>query len=306
MIRRVVAGALGLALAVCTSIQADAQPDAADQIAQIASEATPVPPTLLASRAGLAIVGADSLAQALPANAPALLPLLSRRDDSPTLSLPAALSDEAVADDGSAVRTTPGGEFAALIESGDSTRLQLLLPDATAVTLLAHGQSQPASIGRAIVMKAADGSVSGGLAPPSARDSQGATVQARYEVDGERIRVTVEPGEKTVFPVAVEIMLGGDMVEDFTWESDTRVLVTPAQWVRALAPGDPIGAPQLAAAVFAELRELQAAEQRDLLGSSAENQLACHMVGARDKDTWNLETDRPDKGFVRFLTSSCN
>ena len=48
-------------------------------------------------------------------------------------------------------------------------------------------------------------------------------------------------------------------------------------------------------------------DREDLLSTpSAMNQLACHLVGAPEKESWNLETDRPDKGLVGFMVDKCN
>jgi hypothetical protein len=37
-----------------------------------------------------------------------------------------------------------------------------------------------------------------------------------------------------------------------------------------------------------------------------ETQLQCHLLGARDKATWNLEPWRPDLSLVQYALARCN
>lgn len=131
---------------------------------------------------------------------------------------------------------------------------------------------------------------------PHATDAQGQPVEAAF-VAGER-GPQLRLGEAAA---DVEFLVGERLLGSAEWESQTRILITPTELGRELAPGDPGAAAAWAPAVLGQLE----ADPR-LEGSSVVNQLACHMIGARDKPTWNLETDREDKGLLGFMASRCN
>ena len=118
---------------------------------------------------------------------------------------------------------------------------------------------------------------------------------------GEGFAVTPPEGA-----TGLTLLAGTALVVDSRWESSTRVLVFPTLLARSLATADPIAAAALAPDVMAEVVAAHP-DRGDLLSTpSAMNQLACHLVGAPDKESWNLETDRPDKGLVGFMVDRCN
>jgi hypothetical protein len=103
---------------------------------------------------------------------------------------------------------------------------------------------------------------------------------------------------------------------DATWavrgdEGGRSLQVTPAPWVRAaarLALSDISNVENTQAALaavdqlWAELKEKEPGA--DSLGMY--NQLACHLLGAPDKDTWNLEPWRPEVDFIATVAAQCN
>jgi hypothetical protein len=78
-------------------------------------------------------------------------------------------------------------------------------------------------------------------------------------------------------------------------EGGRSLHVTPEPWVR----DDGMLAFDVTAA---ELEALYPAAGT----ASMRNQLLCHMIGARDKATWNLEPWRPDVGLQAVLEARCN
>ncbi len=139
------------------------------------------------------------------------------------------------------------------------------------------------------------------LTRPVVVDAAGAEAVAPFVSDGMDAAVEVPEGA-----VSVTFLAGSVLVGDTEWESATRILVTPTQLARGLAPGDPIAAAALAPAMMNQVIAREPGHRAALEVPSPINQLACHMVGAPTKETWNLETDREDKGLTGFIASRCN
>ncbi|MBD7919895.1 MULTISPECIES: DUF2599 domain-containing protein [Cellulomonas] len=160
----------------------------------------------------------------------------------------------------------------------------------------------------AIVVLTAAGALVGGVAPPWAYDATGAPVPTRFEIEGTSFTQVVEHlASETTYPVVADPFLGVAMVSSYRWETSTRILVTPTAWARAVYPGNVAGAPIAGNPGFDELRAKQTSSTyRNRLGSSARNQYICHVAGAPFKSTWNLETNRADKGYLGFIASGCN
>lgn len=160
----------------------------------------------------------------------------------------------------------------------------------------------------AIVVLTATGQLVGGVAPPWAFDAAGVPVPTHFEVAGTSFTQVVEHRVSgTTYPVVADPFLGVAMVSSYRWESSTRILVTPTAWARAVYPGNIAGAPLAGNPGFDELRAKQTSTTyRNRLGSSARNQYICHVAAAPLKATWNLETNRADKGYLGFIASACN
>lgn len=132
----------------------------------------------------------------------------------------------------------------------------------------------------------------------------GADAQKRplsFTGEGPDYRLEVPDGGATV-----TLYAGTKLVEGAEWESEERVFVYPTKLGRSLAPGDPLSAAALAPELMREVIALHPSRAAQLNSPSSLNQLACHMVGAPDKASWNLETDRPDKGLIGFMRDRCN
>jgi len=103
---------------------------------------------------------------------------------------------------------------------------------------------------------------------------------------------TAAPSPGVTVWLAEEALLGLSWGER---EGGRSLAVVPNDWTRA--GGEAALALAWAQIVAAE-PEVDAATMRD--------QLACHMLGAPDKETWNLEPWRPDVGLLEVLAARCN
>lgn len=139
------------------------------------------------------------------------------------------------------------------------------------------------------------------LTRPTALGDDGRITVAPFVVDGAGATMPSASGAESV-----TFLAGTRLVASSRWESESRILITPTRLARDLAPGDILAAEALAPEVMAQVIAQQGPRAADLGTATAENQLACHMIGARNKETWNLELDRTDKGLAGFIGSRCN
>jgi len=85
---------------------------------------------------------------------------------------------------------------------------------------------------------------------------------------------------------------------DLSWgdrEGGRSLAVTPADWARA-------GGLAADTLVWAQL----SAAEPDARTATMHAQLSCHQLGARDKDTWNLEPWRPHVDAFELVAARCN
>jgi hypothetical protein len=98
----------------------------------------------------------------------------------------------------------------------------------------------------------------------------------------------------------VSATFAGSAVRDATWrdlaeEGGRSLAVVPADWAR----GGGLAAEEL---VWAQLT----AQQPEADVPTVRDQLSCHLIGAPDKASWNLEPWRPDVGLLRMIGALCN
>lgn len=100
------------------------------------------------------------------------------------------------------------------------------------------------------------------------------------------------------YPLTVEVYLGRDVVSGVEWgqrEGGRSLAVTPTAWGRASGTtGRTYG--------WDDVVRLEPSADTTVM----RNQFLCHVDGARQKDTWNLEPWRPDISFFRYLLARCN
>ncbi|NMR19701.1 DUF2599 domain-containing protein [Cellulomonas fimi] len=109
------------------------------------------------------------------------------------------------------------------------------------------------------------------------------------------MRLVPGPGPATE---RVTIWFGTTLVESLSWgerEGGRSLAVDPTDWARAAGPA--VQEATWAAVVAAE-------PEADTAGMRA--QFLCHALGARDKETWNLEPWRPEVDSLEMLAARCN
>ncbi|MBU4213497.1 MAG: DUF2599 domain-containing protein [Actinobacteria bacterium] len=94
-----------------------------------------------------------------------------------------------------------------------------------------------------------------------------------------------------------DLWLASQAVESLDWgtrEGGRSLAVTPTPWTRS-------GSLAAEAGVWAAM-----SADPEAATATMRAQLDCHLLGARDKDTWNLEPWRPEVGAAEMITTSCN
>jgi Protein of unknown function (DUF2599) len=116
--------------------------------------------------------------------------------------------------------------------------------------------------------------------------------------------VVASPSVSTSAP-ASRLVVRGPLVATSRWEQEPagfRLYVQPTGYGRRHAHQAPRRTfdEALTSAGKAPLK-LSASTRQSLF-----NQLRCHTVFARRKPTWNLETWRPDVGYLKTVLAQCN
>ena len=167
---------------------------------------------------------------------------------------------------------------------------------------------------RSAAVVGAEGELRAGLAAPIITTADGTELRTRWTVaepedqtaplaldldtaPGARDRESMDE-DATVYPLTVEVHLGQDVVSSVEWgdrEGGRSLAVTPTSWGRESGlTGRDYG--------WADVVRLEPSADTDVM----RNQFLCHVDGARQKDTWNLEPWRPDISFFGYLLARCN
>lgn len=159
-----------------------------------------------------------------------------------------------------------------------------------------------------VVLLSADGAWEGGVAAPWAKDANGAEVETSYSVDGNTLTQHVSATADTEFPVVADPWLGVNYIDHTEWadlwEWSPTLMVYPTFWGR-------VAGPEMGWIVWEEaLDKTEREGHPDPDTSTMRNQFYCHYDFVRivdpDKESWNLDTQIPDKGYFGFLASRCN
>jgi hypothetical protein len=171
------------------------------------------------------------------------------------------------------VRAEPG-------PSGGAVEVVLAAPTGGSIAVQDDGS---------LVVLDAEGTFVAGSARPTTEDGGGpVTVTAAGE---ELVRARADGGVLAV-RVAGRALAGAEWGER---EGGRSLAVAPTPWARTAGQAGELG-------VWTEL--VAAVPEADL--PVMRDQLTCHVIGAPDKETWNLEPWRPDVGLLRVLAASCN
>ncbi|WP_245862798.1 DUF2599 domain-containing protein [Sanguibacter antarcticus] len=214
----------------------------------------------------------------------------------------------------------------ALVPDGDGgMHLRTTLPEPGAVryTFEAPGESSVVvAWDSSVAVVGSDDELRGGLAAPVVTDTTGSEVPSSWtEVDdiGGLLALDLAPdgydatGESAdasaddtaaasdpavAYPLTVDVYLGQAVVASVEWgerEGGRSLAVTPTAWGRASGTtGRTYG--------WDDVVRLDPSADTSVM----RKQFLCHVDGAREKDTWNLEPWRPDISFIGYLIARCN
>jgi hypothetical protein len=168
------------------------------------------------------------------------------------------------------------------IDPGDpSTAFDVLLAAPAGASLVPQDDDS-------VVVLADDGAFLGGMARPTVGPGAPPTRLEPMPDGVTRLSVTG----------AVSVRVGAHALAGAEWgqrEGGRSLAVEPTSWARSAGQAGEVG-------TWTEL--VRAVPEADT--QTMRDQLTCHVLGAPDKNTWNLEPWRPDVGLLMTLAASCN
>ena len=179
-------------------------------------------------------------------------------------------------------------------EASDRTTIALFAaPEGAAFEVLLDGSA---------VARDAAGVALAGLPAPLGKGGA-ARSMARYETVGTDLLRLVDVAPPTdeedeASPREVSFWPSDAAVTSLVWgdrEGGLSLAVTPDEWARSAGKAG-------VEVVWSQVVESE--PDADVPGMY--DQLACHALGAPDKDTWNLEPWRPAVGLLQTLAARCN
>jgi len=159
---------------------------------------------------------------------------------------------------------------------------------------------------RSVAVVGADGDLYAGLAAPVVTAADGTELDTRWSTveDATDLTLDLDPAAdgseptEVAYPVTVDIHLGSAVVAGVEWgerEGGRSLALTPTAWGRASgSTGRAYG--------WSDVVRLEPSADTGVM----KNQFLCHLDGARQKDTWNLEPWRPDLPFLDYVLARCN
>lgn len=164
-----------------------------------------------------------------------------------------------------------------VVPSGTDRAATLIAPAGATWDLLADGSAS---------LLGAGGGWLGGLASPD-----GPAGTNLRDDDGSLYLVVQTPGTVTLW-FATAAVAGTQWGER---EGGRSLAVTPTAWARRAGLAADAG-------VWAQLIAADPSVDTETMHA----QLSCHLLGAPDKDTWNLEPWRPDVDAATMIATMCN
>ncbi|CAG7844941.1 hypothetical protein USB125703_01194 [Pseudoclavibacter triregionum] len=163
----------------------------------------------------------------------------------------------------------------------------------------AEGLAAISSVEGALLIRAEDGSLIGGLAPAWAVDANGQAVPTHYEVEGNLITQVVDHASSTyAYPIVADPFWGTNLFDKVELGPGVHIL-TPSGWGRAIQNGV-VNGPVTGRIIFMNegWREfLHRSPGPQWIFPTVRQQYACHVwyAGADwiGGPTWDLEIDRP-------------
>ncbi|WPF82060.1 DUF2599 domain-containing protein [Sanguibacter sp. 4.1] len=216
----------------------------------------------------------------------------------------AVVLDHETAGTGSGPGTGEPTTVSSVPDADTGAVLTLTLPNPqTSVSLdvpAAAGGAARSEADRSAAVTSPDGRLVLGLSSPEGTAPDGSHPPVRWSADddGSRLVLDLSDVAPTAFPLVVTTHLGTSVVASTSWgerEGGRSLAVTPTDWGRVSGA---------TGSVFAWADLLAADPTADTPGM--EEQLQCHLLGAREKATWNLEPWRPAVSLVEYALARCN
>ena len=244
-----------------------------------------------------------------PTEDPATSPSSEPPSAGPALVVHADVSSGAVAVDHEAAETGEPATVSAVPDADTGAVLTLTLPDPQASVTLdvpavsggaAPGGAARSEADRSAAVTSADDRLVLGVSSPESTAPDGSHPPVRWSADDDGPRLVLDLGDvdPADFPLVVTTHLGTSVVASTSWgerEGGRSLAVTPTDWGRVSGA---------TGSVFAWADLLAADPTADTPGM--EEQLQCHLLGAREKATWNLEPWRPAVSLVEYALARCN
>jgi hypothetical protein len=136
------------------------------------------------------------------------------------------------------------------------------------------------------------------IAPPWAKDANGAELDTRFEVRGSTIVQLVDHGPGTAYPVVADPIVKGTLIKSVGLKGDPRGTVVSVM-PKTTWPG--IGRP-----LEDFYTEYKLWVNATYTGQKYRDQLVCHAANAPYKTPWNLDSWRPNVGYNLTVLAGCN
>lgn len=203
-----------------------------------------------------------------------------------------------------------GGQFTVLLQPGQALAITVAAPGS--VSASASASSSPTN--RVSTVAQLDNSVpilvgsefKLGLAAPQVIDgaagsNDAAALLTEVRGAGNSLSYLVMLNEDAA-PTTVSVTAGKLAASAAVWnqaEGGKSLWVTPSQWGRS-------GGLTVMEHGWPSVLELVGVTGPEANSDSMRNQFQCHVIGAPNKETWNLEPWRPDVGLLKFMAARCN
>ncbi|GHG54405.1 hypothetical protein GCM10011331_20170 [Flavimobilis marinus] len=183
-------------------------------------------------------------------------------------------------------------------DGGADLTATLTTPEA-ALTVTIPDAAPEVTADRSVVLRYTDGS--GGLTTPRATAAHGGRARVATDVVGSSVVITprTRADDGATFPVEVTVSFAPTAIDRVVWadrlEGGRSLQVFPTPWGRTASQA-------AGAAAWDGLVLLAPEADTDVMNK----QLRCHLLGAPEKESWNLEPWRPDVGYTQYLLARCN
>ncbi|PQZ48523.1 hypothetical protein CQ040_20190 [Microbacterium sp. MYb54] len=207
-------------------------------------------------------------------------------------------SDVVAFDNGDSSTTVP------LVRGEDAVQILTVIENASAPTeyvydfTLPDGASIVAAEDGYYGIVDADGTPLAMIAPPWAKDANGADLNTRFEIRGSTIIQVVDHGPGTAYPVVADPIVKGTLIKSIGLVGDPRGTIVSVM-PKTTYPG-------LGRSFDDYYVEYKLWVNATYTGQKYRDQLVCHVANAPTKTPWNLDSWRPNVGYNLTVLALCN